>query len=98
MDTIQSTPSYALIYSGSALTATLYPSDGLTVGVTYRFILTATNEYGASDYSEETRVALGILPPQPDVPYKVESLSTETSIYIQWDAVTSTDGIDITGY
>jgi len=62
MDTIQATPSFSVIYSGTALSVTLTTADGLVTGTTYRFILQAVNAFGDSDASEETRVALGRVP------------------------------------
>jgi hypothetical protein len=70
----------------------------LTAGTTYRFILTAENEYGPSDYSEELRAAMGELPPAPAKPYKVEVKSTLNSIYVKWTAVTPIDTVAVTGY
>ena len=61
----------------------LYPA--LVVGNTYRFKVQATNSYGDSDYSEETRAALGALPAQPNSPYKIEKLSSKSSIAVAWD-------------
>jgi hypothetical protein len=52
-----------MVYSGTALSYTIATSGGLvTTGTTYRFKIQAVNAYGDSDYSEETRVALGNLP------------------------------------
>jgi hypothetical protein len=48
------------VYDGSALTVTLDTIvNSLLSGTTYRFKLQATNLYGDSDFSEETRAALG---------------------------------------
>lgn len=40
----------------------VFASEGLTVGARYRFVVKAVNHVGASDASEELRVALGGLP------------------------------------
>jgi hypothetical protein len=66
--------------------------------VTYRYVLVASNIYGDSEYSSETRVVLGNLPPIPLAPFKIESQSSNNSISIGWNPVTSSDGVVITGY
>jgi len=62
----------------------LATTHGLTSGTTYRFKISATNLYGDSEFSEETRAALGELPYKPDPPTKVELKSTITSIAVEW--------------
>ncbi len=49
-------------------------SDGLVSGTIYRFVLVATNAFGDSDQSLETRVAHGNLPTKPNLPFKIETL------------------------
>ena len=101
MDTIQAVPNFKVVYEGLSLTVTLSTSNlslGLVAGTTYRFTLQAVNIYGSSDFSEETRVALGTLPPQPNPPTKVEALSSISSIAVTWNEVIPTDGVAITGY
>jgi|LauGreDrversion4_2_1035121.scaffolds.fasta_scaffold01782_4 hypothetical protein len=73
-------------------------SDGLVPGTIYRFVLVATNAFGDSDQSLETRVALGNLPTKPNPPFKIETLSTNSTIAIGWDRVASDDGIPVLGY
>lgn len=89
---------YTLVYSGNNFGYTVSTADGLTTGVTYRFILKAVNSYGDSIQSKETRVALGNLPPAPAAPFKIEAASSNSSITIAWTAVTSTDDVPIIGY
>ena len=85
MDTIQAADTYAIVYSGNNLTVELtVASNGLVAGTTYRFKLQAVNQYGASYSSEETYAAVGSLPPQPNAPYKDETLSTINSIMVDW--------------
>jgi hypothetical protein len=50
--------------------------DGLVTGVTYRYVLVASNVFGDSPWSEEIRVAFGSLPTAPDALTKIEILST----------------------
>jgi len=54
--------------------------------------------YGDSEFSEETRAALGALPYKPDPPTKVELLSTTTSIAVEWPKQIPVDDVHITGY
>ena len=98
VDTLQVNDNYVLIYSGTSSSHTVSTTDGLTTGVTYRYVLVASNDFGDSAKSKETRVALGNLPPTPSAPSKVETASTTTSITIAWSAVTSADSVPITGY
>ena len=75
---------------------------GLVRGGQYRLYTQAVNALGASDASEELRVALGRLPAQPGAPTKVEAESasnaTISSLMIEWTQSTAIDGIDIDGY
>ncbi len=49
VDTIQGTANYRLIYTGSASTYTVNTTaNNLTVGLTYRFVLIASNVFGDS--------------------------------------------------
>lgn len=86
------------MYSGNSFSHTVSTADGLTTGVTYRYILKAVNQFGDSLQSKETRVALGNLPLAPAAPSKVESASSITSITIAWIAVLSTDNVPVSGY
>jgi hypothetical protein len=62
-------------------------ADSLITGEIYRYVLVCSNVFGDSPQSEETRLALGQLPVAPNAPTKVEELSTETSIAIEWNKV-----------
>ena len=57
-----------------------------------------SNVFGDSPQSQEIRVALSSLPAAPNAPYKVETLSSVTSIAVKWDLVGDTDGTPVTGY
>jgi hypothetical protein len=98
VDTLELNNNYIMVFSGNAFTHTVSTVDGLTTGVTYRYVLVASNMFGDSQFSSETRIALGNLPPTPTAPVKVESLSSITSISIAWSPVVSLDGVPITGY
>ena len=54
--------------------------------------------YGDSEHSSESRVVLGNLPPAPLAPFKIETQSSNNSIAIGWNPVTSSDGVAIIGY
>ena len=85
VDTLQTTPSYTLIYSGLALEVDIDSvTAGLSTGVIYRFRVQAVNQFGSSDYSQDTLASLGSVPMIPNSPVKVELLSTQTSIAVQW--------------
>lgn len=87
------------MFSGNTLTKTLtVAADGLVAGTTYRFILKASNEFGDSDASEETIIAVGRLPDKPSTPTKVEEDSSITSIKVSWAASADLDNVLITGY
>jgi hypothetical protein len=64
------------------LTFADYPA--LVIGTRYRFVVKAVNHVGASDASEELRVALGGLPGKPSAPFKVEASSSISSLMIEW--------------
>lgn len=72
--------------------------DGLTAGVKYRFVVKAKNQFGLSEPSTETTVAIGRRPQVPDPVRKVESLSSLTTIVVEWDEVPAIDDIITTGY
>jgi hypothetical protein len=65
-----------LIYAGPDTHVTLTTEDGLVTGNNYRFVMSVENAFGESEFSEETRVALGGLPGTPEKPTKVEEEST----------------------
>jgi hypothetical protein len=58
----------------------------------------AVNMIGASDASEELRVALGGLPGQPAAPQKVEANSTTTSLMLEWAELAEVDNVEGEGY
>ena len=60
VDTLQSFANYRLIYEGVAPLYTVTVSkDNVVTGTNYRFTIVATNVFGDSPMSEETRIALG---------------------------------------
>ena len=98
VDTITHSSNYAVIYEGSDWQVTLTAGDGLLTGTTYRFVLVSTNSYGDSPMSEQLRVAFASLPSTPNAPQRVASLSTQTSIAVEWAAVPGTSGVPVSGY
>ena len=56
------------------------------------------NQFGESEPSAETTVAIGRRPSKPDPVRKIDSLSSPTTIVVEWDAVDSIDDIVTTGY
>jgi hypothetical protein len=73
-------------------------TPNLVTGLTYRYVLVATNVFGDSPISEETRVALGSLPVAPNAPVKIEELSSPTSIAVEWNKVVFQDDVPVSGY
>jgi hypothetical protein len=71
-------------YDGSARYHTL---TGLTPGAVYRISVRSMNSEGYSEFSELLEVAASSLPPTPTSLRKVMSLSSKTSIYLEWDKV-----------
>ncbi len=61
--------------------------NALVAGKRYYFKYLAYNIKGASDYSNEVVAAASPLPTAPAAPYKVNSKSTLTSIYVEWNYV-----------
>jgi len=60
----------------------------------------AVNDFGASDPTSTTSVALASLPAQAAAPTKVQALSSISRIVVEWTPPASVDspGGDITGY
>ena len=81
-------------YDGQASTFTI--STGLTAGTWYRFVTTATNIYGESAQSQETRGAPGAKPGKPALLQR-GSTSTRTQLAIKW-AVEPDTALPISGY
>lgn len=69
-------------------------------GRVYRVRYLAVNDFGASEPTGMTSVALAALPAQASAPVKVAALSSETRIVVEWTAPASYDspGGDITGF
>lgn len=85
-------------YDGSSLTFTMTVNDdGLVSQRIYRFVYVATNALGDSAYSNELIAGIGALPTKPNTPQKNVLLSNETSTYIYWDKVT-TSQLPLSGY
>lgn len=87
-----------MIKETSLLSATVGVDDGLTAGERYRFVVKAINQFGPSEASAETTVAIGRRPSTPDAVRKVEALSSLTTIVVEWDEVPAIDGIVTSGY
>lgn len=84
-DTLQTTPSYQLAYTGSSLSVVLNAATvGLATSTIYRFKVQAVNEFGDSDFSEDIKASLGSVPSKPHTPVKVEIKSSKTAIAVEW--------------
>ncbi len=68
------------------------------MGVIYRFIVQAVNEFGDSDFSEIVKCSLGSVPQKPFSPSKIEINSTKTSIAVQWEQNSDKVSAKLTGY
>lgn len=71
--------------------------SGLTPGATYRISVRSRNDEGYSELSEYLEKAASSLPDAPSVVSKNTGLSSETSIYIEWDKVADEE-VETTGY
>jgi hypothetical protein len=71
--------------------------ENLSVGTNYRFVLVASNKFGDSAFSEETRVIIGSLPLAPTGLAKVEEQSSIDSISVEWTR-TIDSIVPVTGY
>jgi hypothetical protein len=71
--------------------------SGLTSGRIYTFKTRSRNDIGYSDFSIEKRYAVSLPPSKPSTPTKSMALSTETSIYVEWDESPATQ-VPILGY
>jgi hypothetical protein len=80
----------------STFTATV-ASDGLVSGRIYRFVYVATNSLGDSEYSNELISGVGAPPDKPNAPHKDVELSNETSTFIYWDRIYTSD-VPMSGY
>ena len=61
--------------------------ESLSAGTNYRFVLVASNKFGDSAFSEETRVVIGMLSPAPTGLKKVEEESSNNSISVEWNRI-----------
>jgi hypothetical protein len=84
VDALNEAANYELLYSGVANQFEVNSDNAPTLaqGVTYRYVLVASNVFGDSTFSEEIRVAFGSLPLAPNTPVKVEEFSTPTAIAV----------------
>jgi hypothetical protein len=80
----------------STFTATV-ANDGLVTGRIYRFVYVATNSLGDSDYSNELISGVGAPPVKPNPPHKDVEQSNETSTFIYWDRIYTSD-VPMSGY
>ncbi len=80
--------------------STLTPADGLVAGKIYTFRWYAVNAFGSGEFSNELTVALAAKPAATAQIRKVMTLSSKSSISVEWDAVAggTTPGGDILGY
>lgn len=85
-------------YGGVNLYHTVSVStDSLLANEKYRFRIKAINAYGSSDWSPTIDLVVAALPSAPVAPTKNQLLSSQTSIYVEWDdPVTDTE--IITGF
>ena len=60
-------------------------SNGMITGLHYYFTYRSVNSVGNSIFSDESNIALLDQPPKPNLPFKVDQLSSLTSIYVEWD-------------
>eukprot|EP00929_Paragymnodinium_shiwhaense_P071746 TRINITY_DN36441_c0_g3_i1.p1 TRINITY_DN36441_c0_g3~~TRINITY_DN36441_c0_g3_i1.p1 ORF type:complete len:6381 (-),score=1386.64 TRINITY_DN36441_c0_g3_i1:118-18219(-) len=82
-----------LIYSGSSNT---YRTQGLATGTTYRFTVTATNEAGENEQSEEAIMLAAALPGKPvGVSFTEDS---RTDVTVSWTPPASNGGSEIIRY
>ena len=97
-DELNEVADFELIDQTTIFTSTVGVADGLTTGTNYRFVVKAVNQFGPSEPSGEIVVAIGRVPQTPDPVRKVESLSSLTTIVVEWDEVPAIDTITTTGY
>ena len=79
--------------NGSVTSLTI---TGLTNGLSYYFIVTATNSIGESVAS--TAVSATLATVAPDAPTDVETAPGNTKVTVSWTAPSDTGGADITDY
>ena len=69
--------------------------DGLVYGLSYYFIVTATNSVGESVATTAVSATLATV---PDAPTDVETAPGNTKVTVSWTAPSDTGGADITDY
>lgn len=86
-------------YTGDEMEFTVTTSNeaGMVTGNEYRFYFTAENALGEGPASDIVTFGLGSLPDQPSAPTVKTEYSTLTSLYIEWDPLTSQDLV-VEGY
>jgi hypothetical protein len=67
-------------------------------GKIYRFKFSATNSIGEGEASLSVTIALANPAAKPAAPTLDRAMSTKTSLYIRWLAVTPVDGLAVEGY
>jgi hypothetical protein len=85
-------------YDGFAASHTVtVADDALVAGTIYKFKYRATNEYGASEWSEELDAGVSSLPAKATAVRRILSESTETQLTLEWDTVADTE-LPVIGY
>jgi hypothetical protein len=73
----------------SSMIQTITVASGhVTANEIYRFRIYCKNDYGDSDYSDELQAAIAPLPSQPSPVTQDYSVSTLTSIKVDWEPLT----------
>ena len=97
-DEINESASFEQIGQTSDLQMTVGVDEGLVAGTEYRFVVKAVNQFGPSEPSPEIMIAIGRRPSKPNPVRKVESLSSLSTIVVEWDNVPEIDSIETSGY
>lgn len=86
-------------YGGSDMTFVVTQANeaSMATGTAYRFRFTAENTLAEGPPSDIVSFALGALPSKPSAPTLDRDRSTETSLYVEWSALTSQDA-EVEGY
>ena len=84
-------------YIDNSMSHTVTVASGLVIAHgKYRFRIYCTNDFGVSDPSSEVVVSIASLPSQPNAVTKDQLGSSQTSIKVQWIALTDVEAV--TGY
>lgn len=84
-------------YYDNSMSHTVTVASGLVIAhEKYRFRIFCTNDFGTSAPSSEIVVSIASLPTQPNAVTKDQAGSSQTSIKVQWTALTDVE--DVTGY